>query len=182
MSPEHRPEKVLLLLHHAKARWDQGTITDHDLPLTPKGKKNARQVGRFLAQTRCIPEIILSSTAQRALETASLLAQQCNFSGNINKTPLLYHASPKVILEALIEIPDHFSRVMIVGHNPGLRMLLETLTRQWHPLPTAGLAHVTLSISRWQDLDGDRGNASVEIHLPPHTQAFTPLWAPNAAI
>ncbi|MGZ9233968.1 MAG: histidine phosphatase family protein, partial [Anaerolineales bacterium] len=43
--------------------------------------------------------------------------------------------------------------VLVVGHNPGLETLIETLTGEATAMPTAALAHIELPLQRWGDLD-----------------------------
>ena len=44
-------------------------------------------------------------------------------------------------------------RVMVVGHNPGMEALVTHLTGRMEIMPTAALAHVTLPIEKWAELD-----------------------------
>ena len=50
-------------------------------------------------------------------------------------------------------ISDNYVRVLLVGYNPGIEELLEILTSQVHIMPTCSLAHLTLEISKWSDID-----------------------------
>ena len=55
---------------------------------------------------------------------------------------------------------------MVVGHNPGLEQLLEELTGEYQPLPTAALAQVTMPIQNWAELSNNREGKLVDIWRP----------------
>jgi phosphohistidine phosphatase len=69
---------------------------------------------------------------------------------------------PTAYLEALRGVEDDHQRVMVVGHNPDLELLLEVLTGRSEWLPTAALAYITLPILSWTEvrefLEGDLVN------------------------
>ena len=66
--------KTLLILRHAKAA-SHPSGNDHDRPLNGRGEKQAPAVGKWLADHKLTPELIVSSTALRAHETAQLVAE-----------------------------------------------------------------------------------------------------------
>lgn len=150
--------KTLLILRHGKSSWDDPELHDHDRPLKKRGKRDAPRMGKLLKKEKLIPELIVTSTAERASRTADLVAEHCGYKGTIQRTETLYHGSPAEFVNVLREVADHTDRVLIVGHNPGFEELLQTLTGRSERLPTAALARVSLPIESWHDLDpGTRG-------------------------
>ena len=67
----------------------------------------------------------------------------------------LYLAPPSVYVDVLRQTDDDHARVLVVGHNPGIEELLHMLAGSDEPMPTAALAHLTLEVDRWRDLDTD---------------------------
>jgi len=65
----------------------------------------------------------------------------------------LYAAGPEAYLKVLHELSDHYKRVLVVGHNPGLEELLEMFTDETQLMPTCTLTHVKFSIDSWIELD-----------------------------
>ncbi|MBA8992085.1 2,3-bisphosphoglycerate-dependent phosphoglycerate mutase [Curtobacterium pusillum] len=67
---------ALVLLRHGESTTNQaGTFTGLvDVPLTSRGEEQARQAGRLLAAHHVIPDLILTSTLQRAVHTADLVS------------------------------------------------------------------------------------------------------------
>ncbi len=181
MNPAHRANKTLLFLRHAKAQWGLPTITDQDLSLTPQGQEDARQLGALLRQWQLVPEMIVTSTAERARDTARIVANHCHFSGELYTTPLLYHNDPDHVFELLRKAPERHRCILIVGHSPGLGMLLAALTGEWHQLPMGSLARITLPITSWQALDKNTRAADLELYRPQQRTSLTPTWAADAA-
>ncbi|NUU12698.1 2,3-bisphosphoglycerate-dependent phosphoglycerate mutase, partial [Curtobacterium pusillum] len=67
---------ALVLLRHGESTANQaGTFTGLlDVLLTARGEEQARQAGRLLAVHHVIPDLILTSTLQRAVHTADLVS------------------------------------------------------------------------------------------------------------
>jgi phosphohistidine phosphatase len=144
--------KTLLLLRHAKSSWDQPELNDHDRPLNKRGKKEAPLVGRYLKANNLIPDLILSSTAHRAHDTAQAVAEESGFDKPIELYQDLYMSEPACYLDILQRLPDSVNLVLMVGHNPDLDALLTLLTDVTQHMTTAALAQIDLPISSWTEL------------------------------
>jgi phosphohistidine phosphatase len=149
--------KTLLILRHAKSSWDDPKLADHDRPLNKRGKRDAPRMGQLLREEDLLPDLILSSTARRARKTAEAIAEASGYTGEIEFTGDFYPGDPSDYIDALQQAPDNCERVMVVGHNPGLEELLETLTGESDHLATAALAQVSLPIQHWRELDDETG-------------------------
>jgi phosphohistidine phosphatase len=147
--------KTLLILRHAKSSWKDEGLPDHDRPLNKRGKADAPRMGRLLREKDLTPDLILSSTARRARQTTKRAVAGGELSCPVELDERLYHAGPGDLLQALRAVPDECERVMLVGHNPGLEVLLETLTADAYHLPTATLAQVELEIDSWSGVQAN---------------------------
>jgi len=145
--------KTLLLLRHAKSSWNQPELHDHDRPLNKRGKKEAPMVGKYLKDNGLLPDLILSSTARRAKDTAQAVADESGFIGEIDLYQDLYLSDTSCYLDILRCLPDEANRVLAVGHNPDMEELLTLLTDVSEHLTTATLVQVDLPISSWQELN-----------------------------
>src|SRR6266480_3652337 len=65
--------KTLLLLRHAKSSKEDPGLRDFDRPLNERGVMDARLVGDFIRQQKIQPDLIISSPAERARQTADLV-------------------------------------------------------------------------------------------------------------
>ena len=59
----------LILLRHGKAESTAATGGDFERGLTESGRREAALIGHALARTGCTPDLVLVSTARRAMET-----------------------------------------------------------------------------------------------------------------
>ena len=138
----------LLILRHGKSDWDVDT-DDFNRPLKDRGKRGAQRMGVWLLQQDLIPDCILSSPAERALVSAEKL---CKAMGHgverITTDRRIYGADVPDLLRALGGCPPEAQRVLLVGHNPGLEMLLTYLADEVIPLPEDGKLLPTATLAR----------------------------------
>ena len=144
--------KTLLLLRHAKSSWKDEKLKDFDRPLKRRGEKDAGRIGLVLVEAELVPQVILSSPALRAKQTAGLAAEQSKFKGDLQFVDSFYPGMPKDYIEELKKLPDQVERVMVVGHNPGLDDLLHTFDTLLDTLSTGTLAYLSLHIKHWAGL------------------------------
>jgi phosphohistidine phosphatase len=157
---------TLLLLRHGKSSWKDPTLADHDRPLKKRGRRDAPRMGMLVADLGLVPDVIVTSSAERALRTAELVAEAAGFEGEMIVTEALYHADPDDYMSALRAYGRDAACVMLVGHNPGLEMLLEELTGDWERLPTAALAQVSLPDAPWFGVGAETPGVLVGLWRP----------------
>lgn len=158
--------RTLIVLRHAKASPEEAGMTDHDRPLTKKGRKAAKAMGKLLREEGLTPDLVLSSTAERARETTILCIDAARYAGPVLYLDELYLAEPPAYLDALRRHGGDAARVLVVGHNPGLEALLFRLTGRTEHLPTAALATCTLPIERWSELGAETTGELVQVVRP----------------
>ena len=156
-------KRRLVILRHAKA--ERGSTTDHERPLSSRGRADAIAAGRWLAESKLAPDLVLCSTATRARETWVLAATELEDGIPTTFERDAYHADATDLLTLLRQTPDDVATLLVVGHNPGLHYLVlglvgsgpEKLRREAQEhLATAGLAVVEFSGS-WATLTEGEG-------------------------
>jgi len=151
------PCRQLLIMRHGKANWEM-KIDDLQRPMTERGEQEARNIGQWLKQQPLLPDLILSSTASRALATSQFVADIIGIP-EIKQDPRIYNASAGELLVVLSEIDIEYKRPMIVGHNPGFEDLLLHLAEVGEnfykdgSLMTTGTVAVLNMPDEWQQLD-----------------------------
>ncbi|CCQ72150.1 NUDIX domain-containing protein [Magnetospira sp. QH-2] len=120
--------RELLILRHGKAQPGRGA-KDRDRELKDKGKRDIQRIGVWLQENERLPDAILASPAERAWSTAqkSLKAGGAGTEG-LSKEERLYDASLKDLKSLLAKASNGTERLMLVGHNPGLKQLAAYLT------------------------------------------------------
>ncbi len=143
--------KTLYLVRHAKSSWDDPAISDFDRPLNKRGLRDAPFMGALLARMGEIPEVIVTSPANRAESTARLLAEAFGLpAAKVVGMRPLYVASPGTILGVVRELDDGFTRAMIVGHNPGMTQAAgEIAPGTVVHMPTCSIAAFELRVESW---------------------------------
>lgn len=144
--------KKIILIRHAKSSWDNPWLTDHDRPLSDRGLRDAPIMAKRLKKRKIYPDLILCSTATRAVETAKILAKEFEFpEKEILFEKNLYHASPNKILKYIHLQKDAKDTMIVVGHNPGFNELIEYLGGKLENLPTSGQFGFLVKSDRWSD-------------------------------
>lgn len=155
--------KTLYLLRHAKSSWDQEGLADHDRPLAPRGEKAARLVGEYLHKHHARIDLVLCSTAVRAVESRKrvMTALGAPFPP-VEHERGLYLCGANTLLERLRDAPDTATGLMLIAHNPDLHDLAQQLTGsgdQGHrhaladKFPTGACAVLVFETPHWRDLD-----------------------------
>jgi len=131
----------LYFLRHGEADWPGWTKPDDERPLTDFGKKEVRQVAKFLNRLKVKPDLIVTSPLPRALQTAEVAAEQL-------KTKLRQDEALEPgfgISELRIVLKRHRSKVlMLVGHEPDFSSVISALTGASLKLSKAGVALVDI--------------------------------------
>jgi phosphohistidine phosphatase len=146
--------KKLYLMRHAKSSWDFEDLSDHDRPLNNRGRKDAPLMGRELMSREVTLDLLLSSSAVRAITTASLVAKELEYdTEKIAVEESIYKADKQELLSILQNIPNQFDCVMLVGHNYTLSELANLLSPDLIPvIPTAGVVHLSFNCTTWVEI------------------------------
>jgi phosphohistidine phosphatase len=159
--------KTLFLLRHAKAEAHDLKKNDHERHLIDKGIRHAEKMAKLVESFRFKPEAIITSSAARAAETATIFAETLTLKDRLTVNDLLYSASQQVYLQIIQKLPDELDSVMIVGHNPVLEDLLVWLSSRspFHcKIPTCGLAVVHFHVMLWSEIRPATGILRVLIY------------------
>lgn len=137
-------DKSLTLLRHAKSSWTNAHLSDHERPLNDRGKRDAPDMAKRLLDRSCIPDMIFTSSAARALETAALVAKSLSIRDtHIQVFDKLYLATAENIMSVIAQAENSaVEHLMVIGHNPGMENLGGYLSAEaMAQLPTAGMYH-----------------------------------------
>lgn len=164
--------KTLYLLRHAKSAWNDPSLDDHDRPLAPRGARAATLIGRHLRGEGFHPDVILCSTARRAVDTLALVTAQSGSAGPQVAAQYergLYLSGEAALLDRLRRLPDGASTVLLVAHNPDLHNLAQDLAGHGEEsllrslaakFPTGALAVLTFAGDSWSDIGSRAGSLS----------------------
>lgn len=141
--------KTLYLLRHAKSSWKDSTLQDFDRPLNGRGREAAPLVGRLMRKRKLRVDLILSSPAARARQTASLVKESAGLDAELLYDERIYEADAARLIEVVAQASESADALMLVGHNPGMEELLTLLTGESRSVQTATLACISLDVEKW---------------------------------
>lgn len=149
----------LFILRHSKSDWDANGFSDHDRPLNLRGQQDAQQLAVWLKQKSLYPDRVICSTALRAKQTIQPIIEELDIDdGEVRYDDKLYLASLRDLLMVLSKRDPAKSRMMIVGHNPGLDELVSYLAAGPLQRTTSGKLMTTTCLAifkmpiDWHDL------------------------------
>jgi phosphohistidine phosphatase len=109
---------VYFLRHASAGKKMLNSQKDEGRPLDEEGVLQARYIGRMLANLDIQVECIISSPLKRALQTATLVANELAFENPVHTEDAL---GPEATFDQFQEmLADYrkYESVIVVGHNP----------------------------------------------------------------
>jgi phosphohistidine phosphatase len=153
--------KTIYLVRHAQAEQQVESIPDKERKLVKSGIKDSGAVALTLREEGIMPELIISSSAPRALETARIFAKKLKFKGpDIILKEKIYSADDAKSLIQIIRGQDEkYNSVMMVGHDPTLSALAQLLVKSFKfELPKAGVLGVECKKRKWAEVGAENNH------------------------
>lgn len=157
---------TLTLFRHAKSSWDHANLTDFDRPLNERGEHDALIMGRYLAEHKLIPDLVMCSAARRTRQTLDLASADWPVKPLTEYSEALYLATTDTMLGLLRNLEGHPAHVMIIGHNPGMHSFAMNMAGTGEAdaryalsskYPTAAIASITFDAENWPDVRSGKG-------------------------
>ena len=147
--------KNLFLLRHAKSSWDNAALSDFDRPLSKRGISNAIQLSEYIQKHSISFDLVLSSPSERTQSTLDLVLSSFDPVPATTLKKSIYHASALSLSELIKEQDEEINNLLVIGHNPGLHILTESLTNESIvKFQTCAFAKIT-NFNHWKDIDAD---------------------------
>lgn len=159
--------KRVVIVRHAKS-VPYGYDNDFYRDLTERGVADAGKVSAKLKSLNIFPDLIISSRAIRALHTATIFAENLNYSADlIRQDENLYEGiTTQDFITLLKELPGEMNTVFVFGHNPTVYYLAYNLVKYFNSdMPTCSTVVLDFATEKWADVAA-RG-AKLEIQLMP---------------
>jgi phosphohistidine phosphatase len=136
-----------MVLRHGKAEKDSPTGRDGDRPLAKRGRRQAAHIGELLAEPLAPlvrPGVILSSRAERARDTAGIVAEALGMKVAFEDAIALGN-STRDALVLVGKLAERGGPVLIVGHNPQFEDLVFALTGSEGGMSTGELVAIEVA-------------------------------------
>jgi phosphohistidine phosphatase len=151
----------LYLLRHADAgdplAWKGD---DAERPLSEEGRRQARRVGRWLADLGSRADVIVTSPKVRALETATIIAASLGLKPVIDAR-LGEPLDHDTLRDLVAERGGDGRRLMLVGHDPDFSSMASSLSGAPVSLSKGALARIDL------DVGAGPGSGTLRWLIPP---------------
>lgn len=137
----------LHIIRHAQAIARSPEISDEQRTLSCRGRRRFRQVAATLKKLEIDPDLIITSPKARALQTAEILAETIDFSGEVQIAPILGELCTATdLLQILPSLPCS-DEIIIVGHEPDLGAIIAELLSIDVPCRLARGSSVTIKLT-----------------------------------
>lgn len=187
-STSHPPvghPRVLILVRHGKAAPRLAELSDFERGLTQSGFDESARVAEWLQAKGLRVDHVISSPADRALETAHVLAGYLDLERRrIRVVPALYDTTAVRPIKSLLRaLDDQWHVVLACGHNPLMDKLATHLLPKFSgSLQKSEAVGIGFACESWRGLAAGRGTLLFRL-LPgpdPRTCVPTSRVAANA--
>lgn len=146
--------KRLYLIRHGKSSWDFD-VSDELRTLTDRGITDSQLIGKELKSKIKSVDLIISSHATRAYETAKLVVEQLEIDlSSLQVDPDLYDFNGNMVMQVIKNCSDSVDSLLIFGHNHAFTTLANKLGNKLiDNLPTTGVVAIDFKVKSWDKIE-----------------------------
>ena len=146
--------KTLYIVRHAKSSWKYPNIADIDRPLKERGIKDAHLLSKFLKTKMQKPDVFLSSSANRALHTATIFCENFEYPlANLKLKRQLYSFSDGYLVKTVNALDDGFTSAIIFSHDHGINTFVNKFgNKPIAHVPTCGVIGIQFESNHWKNI------------------------------
>ncbi|DAC14288.1 MAG TPA: histidine phosphatase family protein [Candidatus Poseidoniales archaeon] len=137
----------LIVMRHAKSSFLDGQQEDFERPLNEQGQKDAIMIGNQLLNLGWKPDIVMVSPSMRTMETLNLMGEEFIKTKCVTNSEL-YLADLYTLEDCVNKAPDD-ATTLLLGHNPGIEILVSSLSGQYRIMKEAYTALFKKSTENW---------------------------------
>ena len=158
--------KHLTIIRHAKSSWDNPDLDDMVRPLNERGKQAIGIMGNFLKKKKIQPDLMITSPATRALQTAIGIGAYVNYPPEQLKIEQdIYFGNPASVIRIIKNIDNHFGDVFILGHEPILSSLVFKLCGEaLEKFPTCSVCRIAFDGDTWGRITLKKGKCEFYVN------------------
>jgi len=152
--------KTIILVRHATAESKAVDKEDFERSLTRKGRKEAETMSQWYEKNGQVPDLLLSSPANRAVETARIFAKKLGYAKKkIMLNESLYSLSdPDEFLRIVRALDDKHGSVMVFGHDPSFSDFAKHMVKEFSDdLPKCGVFTFRVNRKKWETVQPGEG-------------------------
>lgn len=147
--------KQIILIRHSKAEDRSLQQTDFQRNIIERGQKDAAKKALQLFKLEPSIDLMISSDAPRALQTAEIFAKTYKIdTSKIQLEHYLYNDyEPSDLLHTINQIDNSCKTVAIFGHNPNIAYSAVAFCAQRiTEFPTSAVAVINFEVDTWAEV------------------------------
>ncbi len=152
--------KTIYLVRHGKAVKKDANLPDFQRTLVKKGKEESSDMAKKVKKVGISPDLLISSSADRALETAHIFAQRIGYpKKKIMVKDSLYNVlKEEIILEVIQGVDNKYNSVMLFGHEPSFSHFAAFLLKDFNEgIPKSGVVCINFRRKTWKGVTKGNG-------------------------
>ncbi|MBK9329800.1 MAG: histidine phosphatase family protein [Sphingobacteriales bacterium] len=151
--------KHLTIIRHAKSSWENPELDDMVRPLNTRGKQAIVLIGDYLKNKKIEPDLIITSPATRALQTAIGIGTVLKYkTEDLKIEQAIYFGNTTSVIRVIENTDNRLKDVFIFGHEPVLSSVIITLSGE-NPdkFPTGAVCRIRFDATNWKDITLKKG-------------------------
>ncbi|WP_075344497.1 SixA phosphatase family protein [Tenacibaculum agarivorans] len=146
--------KTIYIVRHAKSSWKYTSVRDHDRPLKERGINDAHLISKYLAKTIQRPDVFISSSANRALQTGIIFCENFGYPmANLKISKQLYSFSDGYLVKTVKALDDNFDSAIIFSHDHGINTFVNKFgSKPIAHVTTCGVVGIQFKEKNWKDI------------------------------
>lgn len=150
--------KTIYIVRHAKSSWEYERVGDIDRPLKERGIRDAHLLSKALSSKIERPDIFVSSSANRALHTAMIFAENFNYPlANLLIKKSLYSFSDGYLVKTIMALDDAFDSAIVFSHDHGINTFVNKYgSDKIAHVPTCGVIGIQFNTEHWKSINKDK--------------------------
>lgn len=151
--------KTVILVRHAKSDWNDPYVQDHDRALNNRGERDAPFMAEKFKEKNIAVDLIISSTAYRAISTAKAFASSIEYDFDKIRQELgIYEVGQRYVIQELTKLDDNINTVMLFGHNPDFSSLAKYLCGDFqYQMTTCSIVCIDFEFENWSNIKNVSG-------------------------
>ncbi len=157
--------KRVVIVRHAKA-VPYGYDEDFTRDLTDRGMNDAQKIGTELKKMGIEPDSMISSPANRALQTALIFAENMGFKKkDIVEVEDIYSGlTASEFLSMIKELPETTETAFFFGHNPSFNYFTSNLLENFYDdMPTCSTVAIDFNVDTWKKVEAGSGKKAFQL-------------------
>ncbi len=151
--------KHLTIIRHAKSSWENPDLDDMVRPLNERGKQAVVIIGDYLKNKKIKPDLIITSPATRALQTAIGIGTVLKYkTEDLKIEQAVYFGNTTSVIRIIENTDNRFRDVFLLGHEPVLSSVIAALSGDVpDKFSTGAVCRMYFDITNWRDITLKKG-------------------------